>query len=164
VAASGRVESGSVLLDSLLLESPESRLRVMGTFPLDLGGLAPGGLDLSLAAEPLHMRDLGPLLPTLVSDSIRLWAGGTPEPTEDVLDGGAWRLDSRGAGRLELRGEVEGELDDPRIRGRAIVEGLDLQAWGVSPDPMIRGHPDGRGCDWKGRDGPGIRRGGVGPS
>jgi hypothetical protein len=85
VAASGRVGSGRVLVDSLLLESPESRLRVMGTFPLDLGGLAPGGLDLSLAAEPLHMRDLGPLLPTLVSDSIRLWADGDARTTDGVL-------------------------------------------------------------------------------
>lgn len=137
VGAWGRVEEGrSVVVDSLFLESPESRLQVRGMFPLALEGLAPGGVDLSLTAEPLHMRDLGPLLPPTVSDSIRLYARGGARTSEGVLLVEV-EADSRGAGRLEVKGELEGEAEDPAIRARAGLTGLDLQAWGMAPDLLI---------------------------
>jgi hypothetical protein len=137
VGASGRVESGRVVVvDSLVVESPESQLRVRGTLPLALDGLAPGGVDLRMAAEPLHLRDLGPLLPPAVSDSIRLYAQGEARSADGVLLV-ELEADSRGAGRLEVQGEVGGEAADPTVRGRVRLAGLDLRAWGVGADRMV---------------------------
>jgi hypothetical protein len=79
--------------------------------------------------------DLGPLLPHTIADSIRLYARGEARTAEGVLLV-ELEADSRGAGLLEVHGEVRGTADDPALRGRARVEGLDLQAWGVSAAPL----------------------------
>jgi len=135
MVASGRVEAERVFLDSLLLESPESEVGVRGTLPMAMPGLAPEGVEVQFAADPLHVGDLGPLLPHAISDSIRLYTRGEARTREGVLLLEAL-ADSRGAGRLEVQGEVRGVADDPAIRGRVRVEGLDLQAWGVSTAPL----------------------------
>jgi len=135
MVASGRVEAERVFLDSLLLESPESDVRVRGTLPLAMPGLAPEGVEVQFAADPLHVGDLGPLLPHPIADSIRLYARGEARTAEGVLLV-ELEADSRGAGLLEVQGEVRGMADDPALRGRARVEGLDLQAWGVSAAPL----------------------------
>ena len=135
VAASGRVESGSVFLDSLVIESPESQARVRGTVPMAMQGLAPDGVAVQFSAEPLHMRDLGPLLPPSVSDSIRLYAQGEARSVEGVLLV-ELEADSRGSGRLEVNGQVVGEGDDASFLVEVGLEGVDLLAWGVVADPM----------------------------
>lgn len=132
----GTLNPEGLLLDTLALETRDSHLWARGGVPL-AGSWPPAqGVELEVLAAPLLLRDLGPLLPSTIPDSLRITAQGTARTTDGALQ---LELEARssGAGSLTLRGALAGPGRQGASTLSLQVDGLDLERWGASRAPRL---------------------------
>ncbi len=161
-----------ITLDTLLLESPETRLRAGGNLPSSLQDPWREAWGLQIEADPVHLADLGPLLPPVLADSLRVgaraqvrFAGGvlTGELLADAGTGG-W-VEARGQTEVRGRGEAKGGLDTDATVGEGgwggssvgdlRLQAVDLRSWGLSDSPIrvdldVSGSADSLRGSWEG--------------
>jgi translocation and assembly module TamB len=141
VLVSGQWRPDRIRLDTLLLESPESHVAGAGTILPKADDPSSDVWDFQLQAAPLHLADLGPLLPATVSDSLRIQVRAEIRYAES-----AWSAellaDAGSGGRLEARARADG-MDSPpdwRSAGASTAElrfqGGDLGSWGFVTAPI----------------------------
>ena len=129
--AVGQLDSNGIRVDTLHLETPESRLSAAGTVPLRFEGIGPAGLTARVSATPLHIRDLGPFAPPTLPDSLRLFVTGDFRTSQGALSLDLI-ADLGTGGRMEARGRLSESGEGPDSEMVVQMEDLDLNHLGLS--------------------------------